>query len=240
MVVERPEQLASLTSPVRVQLLELFGLWGPCAVSDIASHMDRAPDSLYYHVRKLVQVGLLVQARDGTILSANDRLAQIFRMTPDDITDRTSMDPGWQMIDPQGNPVPGELHPSMVSLRTGKPLRNVLRGLFAGDPERIKWVLINTEPIRDPETGEALEVVITVTDVTAMRQTQDALRLSEQRYRLLMMHACVGIADFSADGRVQLLNARAAEFLGGQPKDFVGQTMVDLFGVELGTVCTAR
>ena len=61
MVVDHPDQLAALTSPVRLEVLELFGIWGPCGVRDIAQHMDRTPDSLYYHVRKLVQVKLLVQ-----------------------------------------------------------------------------------------------------------------------------------------------------------------------------------
>lgn len=59
MVVGRPEQLAALTSPVRLELLEQFGLREPCAVADVALRMERTPDSLYYHVRKLVEVGLL-------------------------------------------------------------------------------------------------------------------------------------------------------------------------------------
>ena len=59
MLVARPEQLAAITSPARVELLELIGVWGPCAIADVARRMGRAPDSLYYHVRKLVDVGLL-------------------------------------------------------------------------------------------------------------------------------------------------------------------------------------
>jgi transposase-like protein len=59
MLVDQPEQLAALTSPVRLELLELFGIWGPCAVANVAQQMGRAPDSLYYHVRKLAKVGLL-------------------------------------------------------------------------------------------------------------------------------------------------------------------------------------
>ena len=64
LLIERPEQLAALTSPVRLELLELFGIWGPCAVADVAERMERAPDSLYYHVKKLTSVGLLEHVRD--------------------------------------------------------------------------------------------------------------------------------------------------------------------------------
>ena len=62
MLVDRADQLASLTSPVRIELLELFGIWGPCGVADIAERMGRPADALYYHVRKLVKVGLLLPA----------------------------------------------------------------------------------------------------------------------------------------------------------------------------------
>lgn len=59
LIVDKPAQLAALTSPVRVELLELLGIWGPCGVGDLAERMERVPDSLYYHVRMLVKVGLI-------------------------------------------------------------------------------------------------------------------------------------------------------------------------------------
>lgn len=82
LVVERPEQLAALTSPVRLELLELFGMWGPCAIADVAELMDRAPDSLYYHVRKLLKVGLLV--RDGERL-AGHRFEALYKLVADEL-----------------------------------------------------------------------------------------------------------------------------------------------------------
>ena len=77
LVIDDPRQLAALASPVRLELLEQFGLWGPCAVADVAGRMERAPDSLYYHVRKLVELGLLEQVserRKGSRLEALYRL----------------------------------------------------------------------------------------------------------------------------------------------------------------------
>lgn len=62
LVISDPKQLAALTSPVRVELLENLGLWGPCSVAELAQRMGRAPDSLYYHVRKLASLGLIASA----------------------------------------------------------------------------------------------------------------------------------------------------------------------------------
>jgi hypothetical protein len=58
-VVRRADQRAALTSPLRLEILEHFHVAGPAAVDEIAARMGRAPDSLYYHVRMLVKVGLL-------------------------------------------------------------------------------------------------------------------------------------------------------------------------------------
>ncbi len=58
-LVRRADQRVALTSPLRLEILEHFLVAGPAAVDEVAARMGRAPDSLYYHVRMLVKVGLL-------------------------------------------------------------------------------------------------------------------------------------------------------------------------------------
>ena len=77
MQIDQPGQLAALASPVRVELLELIGLWGPCAVADVARRMGRRPDSLYYPVRKLLEVGLLEHVGDRP---AGHRTEAVYRL----------------------------------------------------------------------------------------------------------------------------------------------------------------
>lgn len=60
-LVKDPVQRKALTSPLRLEILEHF-VHGPLSVADLAERMDRRPDSLYYHIRKLVSVGLLLTA----------------------------------------------------------------------------------------------------------------------------------------------------------------------------------
>jgi len=59
--ISEPGQLAALVSPVRQNILDRLEATGPCTVADLAAQLALAPDALYYHVRKLESVGLLVR-----------------------------------------------------------------------------------------------------------------------------------------------------------------------------------
>lgn len=67
-LLEEAAQREALTSPVRLELIEHLGQVGPASVRTLAERMDRSPHALHYHVRRLVEVGLVVQtgtARSG-------------------------------------------------------------------------------------------------------------------------------------------------------------------------------
>ncbi len=57
------EQRKALISPARIQVLEYLLCREPQTVAQLGEALGRAPDSLYYHLKKLVQVGLLRDAR---------------------------------------------------------------------------------------------------------------------------------------------------------------------------------
>lgn len=60
--VHDARQIDALGTPARQEIVDgLHGL-GPCSIAELAASLGRAPDSLYYHVRKLERVGLVVRA----------------------------------------------------------------------------------------------------------------------------------------------------------------------------------
>jgi DNA-binding transcriptional ArsR family regulator len=60
-VVRDLRQVRALSSPVRGQILNALADLGPRTVKELAAELGRLPSSLYYHVRLLEQVGLLVE-----------------------------------------------------------------------------------------------------------------------------------------------------------------------------------
>ena len=59
-IIERRDQIAALESPVRQEVVDTIQATGPCSALEIAELMGRPADALYYHIRRLVAVGLLV------------------------------------------------------------------------------------------------------------------------------------------------------------------------------------
>ncbi|MEM9084040.1 MAG: helix-turn-helix domain-containing protein [Planctomycetota bacterium] len=60
-VVESHEQLEAVSSPARRELIDAVQLLGSCSIAEIAEVLGKPADSLYYHVRVLLKVGLLKQ-----------------------------------------------------------------------------------------------------------------------------------------------------------------------------------
>lgn len=61
-VIRRADQVEALASPVRQEIVATMERLGPCAARELAARLGREPESLYYHLRKLVAVGLVREA----------------------------------------------------------------------------------------------------------------------------------------------------------------------------------
>jgi len=175
-----------------------------------------------------VSVGIILQSADGTITQTNDIAQQIFNIPASEIQGKTSQDPQWHMVDEKGNSISGEDHPSMITLRTGKPLRNVLRGLFSKDPNRMKWLLINTEPITDDLTGEVTDVLISFSDITEHKKAQESLMESEQRYRSYIENAPQGLFVADRTGQYLVANQAACDMTGYAEEELLTLSIPDL------------
>ena len=115
-------------------------------------------------------------------------------------------------------------------------MASTLRSLLADDEEvrtklrviardgSVKWLEAVAYVLR-ADTGEAIAVAGTLTDVTDRRVAEHAVRRVEERWRLLLESSGEGIYGVDVEGRCTFINAAAAAMLGSSPEAVLGNNM---------------
>jgi diguanylate cyclase (GGDEF)-like protein/PAS domain S-box-containing protein len=138
----------------------------------------------YRSVITAMTEGIVLQQADGCITACNDSAEIILGLTAEQMMGRTSIDPRWRSIHEDGTPFPGDTHPAIVSLRTGKPLYNVIMGVYKPDGS-LTWIAINSQPLFKPDKSTPYAVLTTFTDITLRKQAQQALQQQVERERMI-------------------------------------------------------
>ncbi|PTN35304.1 PAS domain S-box protein [Desulfonatronum sp. SC1] len=130
--------------------------------------------------------GVIYQAADGAIISANPAAERILGLSLDQMQGKTSMDPRWKMIKAVGSEVPGTEHPAMIALRTGETVGPVVRGVFHSEKNAYIWLSITAIPLFRAGESNPFEAYATFNDITRQKMLNDQLeqhvRDMEQRY----------------------------------------------------------
>lgn len=109
--------------------------------------------------------GVVLQDRDGVIVSHNVSAERILGLKSDQLLGCSTLDMHWHAIKEDGSPYPGEEYPSVITRRTGKACRAVIMGIHQRD-DSIRWVQVATEPLFEEGYATPSGVVTTFHDVT--------------------------------------------------------------------------
>lgn len=173
--------------------------------------------------------GLVLQAKDGRIIEANPAAERILGLSRDELLGKTSIDPDWRCIREDGSPFPGEEHPGMVTLRTGRPISGALMGVYDRSPS-LRWISINTQPVLGG--SETIAVLATFTDVTAERRVSEELRVARSDLRGIIDAVPVGISSWDTQPVCRFANADFAARVGIPAEQLQGMPMDRVLGLE--------
>jgi two-component system, sensor histidine kinase and response regulator len=119
-------------------------------------------------------VGVVIQTMAGKIISANPAAADVLGLTLDQLHGRTSFDPRWRAVKPDGAPFPGEEHPAMEVIATGEPVDGVVMGIHRPD-ESLVWLAISSRLLDGAGPDGERAVVTAFIDVTSLEETRRSL-----------------------------------------------------------------
>lgn len=94
------------------------------------------------------------------------------------------------------------------------------------DSGELRFILLRGKVVEYDAEGRATRFIATHSDITPQRRTEDALRSSEERYRMLFDMAQEGIWVLDTDGNTVLVNDALATILGYPREEIVGQPML--------------
>ncbi|WP_448269538.1 diguanylate cyclase domain-containing protein [Nostoc sp. DSM 114159] len=144
----------------------------------------RESEQRYRSVITAMAEGIVLQQSDGRITTCNDSAERILGLTADQMMGRTSIALQWRAIHEDGTSFPGETHPAIVTLRTGKPQFNVIMGVHKPDGS-LTWISINSQPLFESDESKPSAVVTSFTDITDRKQAQIALQQQTERERMV-------------------------------------------------------
>ncbi len=167
--------------------------------------------------------GVVLVDADGTVLRVNESFEIMFDAPRVRVLGRPFVEVlasapqrGVEVLDANGEEiVPGD-DPLEPCLRFGRRLVGVVLGVRRpGRPTM--WVHLNAQAVRSPE-GTVAGVVVSLMDVTAVRQATTELHRGEQFLQVLLDTLDEGIVACDADARITVFNP-AARRLHGFPDD---------------------
>lgn len=195
-------------------------VWTVVISRDIRDRRRREEiEARYRTIVDTISEGVVYQAADGTILSANPAAERIQSRESDEMVGRTSDDPQWGAIRADGSEFPGEDHPAMYTLRTGEPQQGVVMGILTPGGHR-RWITINSAPVLDETTQRPSGVVTTFHDITARKRTEDELRSAAMAFEASQVPSI--ITDPAAT--IQRVNHAFTEVTGFSASEAIGQT----------------
>ena len=185
--------MLSIKSPIRGADETVVGLSG--VIIDITERKTwerelRNSEERYCSVITAMSEGVVLQAANGEIIANNARAEEILELTHEQMIGKTSVDLDRRTLRSDGSPFPGDEHPAMVTLRTGRPCRNQVMGIKTGD-KTTRWININTEPLFHPPEHLPYAVVATFSDITLLKDNEQKLEASERR-----LHHALEIGEF--------------------------------------------
>jgi len=138
-------------------------------------HLKKSEEKLIFKSTGVENIteGIVLQDQTGAIIDFNPAALKVLELTEDQLTGKKSIDPHWKAVKEDGSDFPGQDHPAMVCLRTGKKQTDVIMGVY-NNSEKAKWIKINSVPLfNDNDQTQPKYAVTSFADITQFKKLEN-------------------------------------------------------------------
>jgi PAS domain S-box-containing protein len=217
-------------SASRVQLGDKFGILG--MVRDVTDRR-RAEEALRVseeRFRTLVQdlhIGIVLLGPDDEALFANRAVLDMFGVREDEVLGKSTAQFEDIAIREDGQEIPfGEI-PGPRAIATKKPIHGEVVGWRRAGSREVLWTLVDAIP-HVTQHGEVENVILSISDITKRKRAEEALQVSEERFRALVENLHVGVMLLGPRTEVLFANPAAQETFGMPMESVLGKTSDEL------------
>ncbi|MEI6310191.1 MAG: PAS domain S-box protein, partial [bacterium] len=148
--------------------LRIFGTHMDITDRKQAEQDLRESEEQYRTLFETMTEGVVVLSPDGQILHANLAAEHILGINRAEIEGHQYNSPGWELLRPDGTPMPPEEMAAILTIGGIRPLKAVEIGFKRSDGF-VSWINLNAAPLLD-QAGELRSVVGTFRDITDREQ----------------------------------------------------------------------
>jgi PAS domain S-box-containing protein len=175
----------------------------------------RASEQRYRLLIERMNEGLVMQDKDGVITYVSDRFCELMGRPRADLVGRSGRD----ITVPEERARWQEHYRRRQQGASDSYELSLLKG--GGEPMR---AYVSPRPLFDGH-GRYTGSLALITDVTARRRAEEALRESERKYRLLVENQTELVLTLARDGRVSFASPSHRQFFGAEAADPVGRPL---------------
>lgn len=165
-----------------------------------------------------LHAGVVIHDSQTRIVYANPAAHRLLGLSSDEMLGKKDIDPHWHFIGSDEKRLPLENYPVNLIIRSMRPIRDYLIGIFRPGQNDEVWVMVNGVPVLDEQTGEFNRIIITFVDVTHQRKYQD-----EKRLRTIIDTTPLGVCITDENGYFESVNPAYEKLYRYDKGELIGQ-----------------
>ncbi len=179
-----------LTGGITILLLSVFYFWNRKLKKEInerrqAEEAVQASEKKYKSTLNGLLVGVVVHAKDTSVLISNPQASNILGLTYEQMSGKKAIDPAWNFVHEDSTIMKVVDYPVTKVVSTEKPLHDYVIGINRPDKDQVTWVIVNANPVFSSDS-KLDKIIVNFADITANKQAEIELHESERKYKKLV------------------------------------------------------